>query len=670
MTVRKKLMLMCAGALALQIASATAETYLSRRAAEHHAGNRAAHLQIDQLRKVQSGLIQQLKEVGDLSNETDVTEENDDLAQLAAAQARVDSGLRRFAELATGEETVRELAEVRAEQLAADQLAAEVKGLSTDVRALAAGVLGDRTDHAGRRSLDARFDHTMGWVAQLIAAEEQELVERDAAAERATDAATTMGWLAPLLAAFLLVTALGLVLRSVSRSLADLAEGATRVAAGDLDRPVPVRIDDELGVLAAAFNDMQLSLKARVAERDLALRDARFRDLSEAAPVAIAEIDRDGRAVYTNQRWDELTAGAAATDRTWTELVHPEDRERAAELGRTAASAPVELRLECGPRSAWVMAQVAALGEAGDHLILALVDITQQKHAIAQAEEMSRELLAVSRRAGMAEISAGVLHNVGNVLNSVLVSATTLREQLHGARIANLVKAARMLEEQGGDLAGFLATDRGKLLPPYLVQAAGQVASDMAASGEDLVRIEKGIDHIRAIISTQQSYAKATARTEALHVAEVVEDVLRMNAAAFQGNALRIVRHFDVDPELVSDRHKIMQVLVNLLGNARIALADAGDAIQDPTIEITTRMTDSGALALVVTDNGVGITPVNLARLFEHGFTTRKTGHGFGLHSSAQAAKELGGRIAVHSPGAGLGATFTLELPLGAEIAA
>jgi signal transduction histidine kinase len=68
-------------------------------------------------------------------------------------------------------------------------------------------------------------------------------------------------------------------------------------------------------------------------------------------------------------------------------------------------------------------------------------------------------------------------------------------------------------------------------------------------------------------------------------------------------------------------------------------------------------------LRIRVEDVGEGIAPENLPRLFTHGFTTRKRGHGFGLHSCALAAKEMGGTLAVFSGGSGNGATFTLDLP-------
>jgi two-component system, LuxR family, sensor kinase FixL len=69
-------------------------------------------------------------------------------------------------------------------------------------------------------------------------------------------------------------------------------------------------------------------------------------------------------------------------------------------------------------------------------------------------------------------------------------------------------------------------------------------------------------------------------------------------------------------------------------------------------------------LRITVADNGVGVAPESFSRLFTQGFTTKKEGHGFGLHSSALAAEEMGGTLTCVSEGPGRGAAFTLELPL------
>jgi C4-dicarboxylate-specific signal transduction histidine kinase len=99
---------------------------------------------------------------------------------------------------------------------------------------------------------------------------------------------------------------------------------------------------------------------------------------------------------------------------------------------------------------------------------------------------------------------------------------------------------------------------------------------------------------------------------------------------------------------------------VNLIRNAKYACDESGRT--DKLITILT-VTDEHGVGIAVIDNGVGIPAENLTRIFAHGFTTRKHGHGFGLHSGALAAMELGGSLSAHSEGRGLGATFTLRLP-------
>jgi signal transduction histidine kinase len=94
--------------------------------------------------------------------------------------------------------------------------------------------------------------------------------------------------------------------------------------------------------------------------------------------------------------------------------------------------------------------------------------------------------------------------------------------------------------------------------------------------------------------------------------------------------------------------------------NATFACDETGRPDQRITVRIAG---DPSRVRISVSDNGVGIPAENLTRIFSHGFTTKQDGHGFGLHSGALAAKELGGSLSVQSDGPGHGATFTLELP-------
>jgi signal transduction histidine kinase len=158
----------------------------------------------------------------------------------------------------------------------------------------------------------------------------------------------------------------------------------------------------------------------------------------------------------------------------------------------------------------------------------------------------------------------------------------------------------------------------------------------------------------------QQGYARISGVLESMVVNELVEDAIRINTGAMDRHNIKIVREFSASPAILVDRHKILQILVNLIRNAKHACDDSGRS--DKQIVVRLEATDQ-LVRVSVGDNGVGIAPENLTRIFNHGFTTRTNGHGFGLHSGALAAKEMGGGLAAFSEGPGRGATFTLEIP-------
>jgi PAS domain S-box-containing protein len=296
-------------------------------------------------------------------------------------------------------------------------------------------------------------------------------------------------------------------------------------------------------------------------------------------------------------------------------------------------------------------------------------DITERIATEAALEKAHRDLLDVSRQAGMAEIATGVLHNVGNVLNSVNVSATLVSDRLKRTKTAGFAKVTALLGEQSSDLPGFFQRDaRAAHLPGYLERFAQHLASEEKAMLGEVDDLRKNIEHIRDIVAMQQSYAKVGGLTESVNIPELIEDTLRMNASSLAKHEIELVR--EIDPALPSvelDKHKVLQILVNLLRNAKHACE--ASARHDKRIVVRAVVHEQRAVRMSVSDNGVGIPAENLDCIFNHGFTTKKEGHGFGLHSGANTAKEMGGQLTVESGGLGLGATFTLEVPLNRDAA-
>ncbi len=280
-------------------------------------------------------------------------------------------------------------------------------------------------------------------------------------------------------------------------------------------------------------------------------------------------------------------------------------------------------------------------------------------------EETHKQLLETSRQAGMAEVATGVLHNVGNVLNSVNVSSTVVADNVRRSKAANLSKVVALLREHEKDLGVFMTNDpKGQQLPGYLAQLAEHLASEQTTTLEELALLQKNIEHIKDIVAMQQSISKVSGVTETIKISELMEDVLRMNASALASQNIKIIREFEAVPPITTEKHKVLQILANLVCNAEQACVESSQTEKRLTLHIGK---ENQRVRIGVSDNGVGISQKNLARIFAHGFTTKKDGHGFGLHSAALAAKEMGGSLTVQSEGTGTGATFTLELPLDSK---
>ncbi|HUD49647.1 MAG TPA: PAS domain S-box protein [Candidatus Baltobacteraceae bacterium] len=312
----------------------------------------------------------------------------------------------------------------------------------------------------------------------------------------------------------------------------------------------------------------------------------------------------------------------------------------------------------------WESASVApVVDEAGKitHFLAVKEDITAIKQAEAELERAHRELVQASRMAGMAEVATSVLHNVGNVLNSINVSATLVDERVRNSRVADVRRLADLLEEHAEDRAAFLTKDpKGRKVPAFIGQLAKKLGSEQADMLEEISSLRRNVEHVKEIITMQQSYARVSGVFEDISVTDLLEDSLRMNAGSLARHDIKVVREFGDLPLVCTDKHKVLQILINLVRNAKYACDESGRSDKQVILRASN---GDGRVKIAVIDNGVGIPPENINRIFNHGFTTRKDGHGFGLHSGALAAKELGGALTVHSDGKGRGAAFTLELP-------
>jgi signal transduction histidine kinase len=289
-------------------------------------------------------------------------------------------------------------------------------------------------------------------------------------------------------------------------------------------------------------------------------------------------------------------------------------------------------------------------------------EIAERLQKEKELREIQEELIEASRRAGMAEVATDVLHNVGNVLNSVNVSATLITETLASSEIPNLRKVADMIEAHQQDLNTFFTHDaKGRCVPSYLIKATKLLVNEQQDVVAKLGSLTEDVNHIKSIIRMQQEYAKVAGVEVTTTVDDLVEDAIRINQAALGRHNIQLIRDYADLGNVSIDKQRVIQILVNLISNAKYALSENQN--RPKILKIRSYRQDEKYLRIDVTDNGTGIPKENLTKIFRHGFTTKKNGHGFGLHSGSLAAKEMKGSLTAHSDGVGQGATFTLELP-------
>ena len=292
--------------------------------------------------------------------------------------------------------------------------------------------------------------------------------------------------------------------------------------------------------------------------------------------------------------------------------------------------------------------------------------IVAKDSALADLADAQTRLIDLSRMSGMAEVATGVLHNVGNVLNSVNVSATIVADHLSALRVGQISELAQLLNDHKSDLSDFVTNDpSGKRVIPYMSNLSRHLEQERDQLGKEVAGLLQHVGHIKQIVAMQQTYARSSGVLEKVALSDVVEDALGITRSGMERHSVALDIQSEDLPPITTDRHKVLQILLNLIRNANDAVRMSEK--RDRRIGISLARVGENRVSICVADNGIGIPSENMVRIFSHGFTTKKDGHGFGLHSGALAAKQLGGSLAAASDGPDLGATFTLELPIAAS---
>jgi PAS domain S-box-containing protein len=421
-------------------------------------------------------------------------------------------------------------------------------------------------------------------------------------------------------------------------------------------------------VLRRRVRDQTEIIRAQI-QREATLED-RYRDLFENANDVVFSQDRSGRLTAINRAAEEVSGyrRAELLAKSLFDFLAPDRRGEAVALFErllAGEQAPdhfeTALVARDGRRVPLEMAVRPTLSRGVVTGIDGIArDVSARERAAAELAAANARLVTVSRHAGMAEVASTVLHNVGNVLNSVNVSTGLIGERLRESRVGNLARAVELLRVQAQDREA----DAAELqrVVEYLASLAQHLRGERDELTEEVEALARSVEHIKEIVALQQGYARSPGGTEeTLASSALLAEALRMLDAAPGREPVEIVREIADDPAVTIEKHKVVQILINLVRNARQACADCAGGGR-VVVRVERALPDR--VRLSVRDNGAGIAPELLPRIFEHGFTTRPDGHGFGLHGAALMAAELGGALGAASEGPGRGAVFTLDLPL------
>lgn len=415
----------------------------------------------------------------------------------------------------------------------------------------------------------------------------------------------------------------------------------------------------------------------KLAQEEMAQAEARLKFIFDVAPVGLAWMvvgKVESRKV--NSRYADISGVPVELCqdlRLYRDATFPADRIRQDDLHRRLELGEIEhytMEKRYTHKNGairWALLTVKHLrGSNVDERqeISALIDITDRKKTEIELERLHRQMLETSHEAGRAEIATSVLHNVGNVLNSVKVSTNLLMQQVHKSKVSNIPRVVSVLKSNDKLTEYFTLDPQGLKLIEYLAALGALLVAENENITTELRQLERHVEHIAEIVRMQQDYATGGGIVEEFSVAETVNDALRITAPAMTRHCVQVRCEQAEDASIVTDRHRVLQILVNLLQNAKNACVESKRPEKLITIFV---QNEPDRLILRVADNGIGILAENLEKMFSHGFTTRQGGHGFGLHSSALAAKAIGGSLVAESPGLDRGATFTLCVPRSAS---
>ena len=314
--------------------------------------------------------------------------------------------------------------------------------------------------------------------------------------------------------------------------------------------------------------------------------------------------------------------------------------------------------------------RVAILEVIATQAAISLENATLYRDSEQLVAERTRELrqahgrlVHVAHQAGMAEIASNVLHNMGNALTGINIGLEHLQEEVLATRVDLLLRSSDLLQQHADDLAAFLTMDRrGKLIPTMIDKVSTHLNDGRERVLHHLEVLQDKVIQLNTVLHMQNKYATASQRlTESCLANEIIDDALQICAAALSQNRIAVRRQYTALEPIKLERHRILQILINLISNAVHAMMELAP---EHKRVLTVRVGQSSDSCIFeVEDTGAGVDEDIRHKIFTFGFTTRPNRHGIGLHASATDAQAMSGSLHLDLSGEEGGARFVLTLP-------
>lgn len=298
----------------------------------------------------------------------------------------------------------------------------------------------------------------------------------------------------------------------------------------------------------------------------------------------------------------------------------------------------------------------------------ALQQAQERKQFLAEQERLRSQLGEAAYKMEMADVTSTVLHNVGNVLTSVTVAANIVESVVDQSSVILVNRMAELIKAHDQDLGTYLTEDpKGKRIPPSLEKLGTHLIEEQRTILKEMKGLVRNIRHMKQIIASHQAMAKSAGQAEQISLANVLSHAMELSFQPGDEKWITIRPNYQQVPTVLVDQHQLLQILVNLLRNAKQSMLQQVQDSHDLNLSVKYQDDDEASVVMTIQDSGIGIAPEDLSKMFTRGFTTKTDGNGIGLHSSILAIQNMGGSMHVQSEGVGRGATFTLTFPVQKE---